>query len=260
MGRNITDLSTLIGIVVAFGLVSLAVYLGGNVKAFLDIPSVLIVIGGTFMLTTACFTIPEILHAQVLVFKTIFYSAEDPSRAAYNSLEIAEVARKKGILGLQNFDEVFSRNAFLRKGISYIIDGIAPEEAEIMMQQEIESMIDRHKKSTSILNKSAEIAPAMGLIGTLIGLVQMLGQLDNPSSIGPAMAVALLTTFYGAMLSYALFSPLASKLDRNSHDEALVLEIYLKAVGSVGRKENPRRLEMLLNSMLPPAKRVKYFS
>jgi chemotaxis protein MotA len=260
MNRNITDLSTLIGISVALSLVALAIYLGGNVKAFVDIPSVLIVIGGTFMLTTASFTLPEIMHSQGLVFKTIFYAAEDPSRAAYTSLEIAEVARKKGILGMQNFDTIYSKNPFLRKGITYIIDGIAPEEAEAMLWQEIASMVDRHRKSISILLKSSEIAPAMGLIGTLIGLVQMLGQLDDPSTIGPAMAVALLTTFYGAMLSYAIFSPLASKLDRNSHDEKLVLEIYLQAIASIGRKDNPRKLEMLLNSMLPPARRVKYFS
>jgi chemotaxis protein MotA len=260
MNRNTTDLSTLIGILVALGLISLAIYMGGNVKAFLDVPSILIVIGGTFMLTTACFNIPEILHAQVLVLKTIFYAAEDPSRAAYNSLEVAEIARKKGILGLQNVDGVANKNAYLRKGITYIIDGIAPEEAESMLWQEIASMTDRHRKSISILNKSAEIAPAMGLIGTLVGLVQMLGQLDDPSTIGPAMAVALLTTFYGAMMSYAVFSPLAAKLDRNSNDEKLVLEIYLQAISAIGRKDNPRKLEMMLNSMLPPARRVKYFS
>ena len=99
----------------------------------------------------------------------------------------------------------------------------------------------------------------MGLIGTLIGLVQMLGQLDDPSTIGPSMAVALLTTFYGAVLSNMLFSPLAAKLERNSDEEVLLNTIYLTGVTSIGRKENPRRLEMLVNTLLPPAQRVQFF-
>ena len=104
-----------------------------------------------------------------------------------------------------------------------------------------------------------EFSPAMGLIGTLIGLVQMLGNLGDPSTIGPAMAVALLTTFYGAVLANMVFLPLASKLERNSKEEALVSNIYLMGAASIGRQENPRRLEMLINSLLPPSQRVRYF-
>jgi len=110
-----------------------------------------------------------------------------------------------------------------------------------------------------VLRKAAEFAPAMGLIGTLIGLVQMLGNLDDPSTIGPAMAVALLTTFYGAVLANMVFSPMASKLERNSAEESMVNTIYMMGAASIGRQENPRRLEMLLNSILPPGKRVQYF-
>ena len=99
----------------------------------------------------------------------------------------------------------------------------------------------------------------MGLIGTLIGLVQMLGSLDDPSTIGPAMAVALLTTFYGVLLATLVFSPLASKLERNAAEEALLNNVYVTATSSIGRQENPRRLEMLLNTILPPAKRIQVF-
>jgi chemotaxis protein MotA len=119
--------------------------------------------------------------------------------------------------------------------------------------------VQRHHKSASVLKKAAEFAPAMGLIGTLIGLVQMLGNLDDPASIGPSMAVALLTTFYGAVLANMVFSPMASKLERNSGEEAIVNSIYVMGASSIGRQENPRRLEMLLNSVLPPAKRIQYF-
>jgi chemotaxis protein MotA len=120
-------------------------------------------------------------------------------------------------------------------------------------------MIQRHAKSTSVLRKMAEFAPAMGLIGTLIGLVQMLSSLSDPSTIGPAMAIALLTTFYGALLANFVFLPLAAKLERNSQEEVLVNNVYLMGAASIGRQENPRRLEMLLNSVLPPSKRVRYF-
>lgn len=258
--RYIVDPSTALGLFIAFCLVGVAIYLGGNIKGFYDLPSVLIVIGGTFMLTTACFNFSEIFNANFVVFRTIFYSAEDPSQSAINCLEVAEISRKKGILGMQNYEELMQRNPFFRKGLNFIIDGIPPEDAEVMMEQEIEAMLERHKKSASILHKSAEIAPAMGLTGTLIGLVQMLGNLSDPSSIGPAMAVAILTTFYGAVLSYMVFSPLAAKLERNSQQEATIMELYQTAVSSIGRKENPRRLEMLLNAILPPSKRVRYFS
>jgi chemotaxis protein MotA len=109
------------------------------------------------------------------------------------------------------------------------------------------------------MKKAGDIAPAMGLIGTLIGLVQMLGNLDDPSSIGPSMAVALLTTFYGAVLANMVFMPLAAKLERNSGEEELLNSVYMVGAVSIGRQENPRRLEMLINSILPPSKRVSYF-
>ncbi len=144
-------------------------------------------------------------------------------------------------------------NPFLTKAISMVADGFPVEEVERVMRREIDEMTGRHRKSASVLRKAAEIAPAMGLIGTLIGLVQMLGNLDDPSTIGPAMAVALMTTFYGAVLANMLFAPLAAKLERNSAEEALVYNVYLLAAVSIGRKENPRRLEMLLNALLPPA-------
>jgi len=127
------------------------------------------------------------------------------------------------------------------------------------MRTELHAIADRHNKGADILRRAAEVAPAMGLIGTLVGLVQMLGNLDDPSAIGPAMAVALLTTFYGAVLGNMVFAPLASKLERKSDEEALLNEIYLLGITSIARQESPRRLEVLLNTILPPANRISYF-
>jgi len=259
--KTITDISTIFGIFVAFGFVAFAIYMGqSDPSSFLDIKSIFIVIGGTFFLTVACFSVKEVIKSLGLIFKTIFYTAENPKNAAIAGIELAEIARRKGLLGLQKHEDVMNRNPFLRKGLGLVVDGIPFEDAERILINEINSILERHRTGVAILKKAAEISPAMGLIGTLIGLVQMLANLSDPSSIGPAMAVALLTTFYGAVLAYMVFIPIATKLERNTTRESLILKIYLNTVVSVGRKENPRRLEMLINALLPPAKRVKYFS
>lgn len=260
MNTTVTDLSTILGIFLAILMVGVAVALGGNLAGFVDLPSVLIVVLGTFMLTSACYSFEEVTHSLALVAKTMVYSSENPASSAVQSLKVAELARKKGILGLQDEMNMTSHNGFFQRAIEMVIDGSTDEEVSRLLAQEIHAMNDRHSRSTSVLRKAAEISPAMGLIGTLIGLVQMLGQLDDPSKIGPAMAVALLTTLYGAMLSYMVLSPLATKLERNSRQETLIMRIYLKTSESIARKENPRRLELSLNSLLPPANRVKYFS
>lgn len=255
-----TDTSTIIGILFAFTLIAIAISMGGNVYAFVDVKSLIIVVGGTIFLTIACFNVSDFFRSLGTIFKTIFYSTEEPQKAAMLAIEIAEKARKEGILAMQKYEEIVEGNAFFERGVTFLIDGLPYEQIERMMNEEIDSMLIRHQKSINILRRASEISPAMGLIGTLIGLIQMLGSLDNPSTIGPAMAVALLTTLYGAMLAYMVFMPLASKLERISKDEAQIMEIYLLSISSIGRKENPRRLEMLINSVLSPANRVKYFS
>lgn len=261
--NRITDISTLLGIGITFILLFAAITIGGSesgVLGFIDTRSILIVVGGTYFLTMACFTIQEVWNAKLLVLRTVFYSTEDPKSAAMSAMSIAEDARKKGILGFQDSADNFKKNDFFQKGLNLIIDGIPYKEVEIIMENEIGATLRRHSTSSSILRKASDISPAMGLIGTLIGLVQMLGNLEDPSSIGPSMAIALLTTLYGAILSFMVFIPLASKLERNSSTESIILQIYLITIVSIGRKENPRRLEMMLNAILPPEKRINYFT
>lgn len=253
------DLATIIGLIAGFGLITSAIILGGDALAFINPPSILIVIGGTIAVTSMCFTLKEMAGSLGVIGKTFFYSSLDTSDAAMQVLEISEMARKKGVLSLQNMLESIKEQPFLYKGMLMIVDGTPGEEVEAILRLDRNATIERHKKGASILRKAAEFAPAMGLIGTLIGLVQMLGNLEDPSTIGPAMAVALLTTFYGAVLANMVFSPMAAKLERNSVVEATVSNIYLMGASSIGRQESPRRLEMLLNSILPPSKRVQYF-
>jgi len=257
--RSSMDLATVVGLSCGFAMIGAAIVLGGSPESFVNPPSILIVIGGTFAITTACYSVREMGRTIRVVGKTFFYSSRDPSEAATQVLQIAELARKKGVLALQNMIGSMQNEPFLHKGMSMVVDGTPGEEVESIMRRDLQATIQRHSRSTMVLRKMGEFAPAMGLIGTLIGLVQMLGNLDDPSTIGPSMAVALLTTFYGAVLANMVFLPLASKLERNSQEEALVSNLYLMGASSIGNQENPRRLEMLLNSVLPPAQRVQYF-
>jgi chemotaxis protein MotA len=253
------DAATVLGVIVAFALVTAAIILGGSPDSFINPPSILIVIGGTIGVTTACFSLGEMMRSSQLIVKTVLYKNQDASTVAVQTIRIAEIARKQGVLQLQGVLDSIKKEEFFHKGLAMIVDGTPADEVENMMIGELEAMAGRHGNGANILRKAAEFAPAMGLIGTLIGLVQMLGNLDDPSTIGPSMAVALLTTFYGAVLSNMLLMPLAAKLERNSDEELLVKQLYILATASIGRQENPRRLEMMLNSILPPNRRVQYF-
>ncbi len=253
------DFATLIGLLAGFGLIGTAIVLGGTPLAFVDLPAILIVFGGTFAMTIVSFSLDDVMRATSAVFKSLFQTAFDPGVAATQILELAEVARHKGALALESMQSQTATLPFLDEGISLVVDGSNGEEIERILNHKLHSMANRHAKSVDVVRKAAEVSPAMGLIGTLIGLVQMLGNLEDPSTIGPSMAVALLTTFYGAMLSNMVFSPLAARLERQSGDEVLLNTIYATGLASITRQENPRRLEMLLNTLLPPAERVAFF-
>ncbi|MFN3076615.1 MAG: motility protein A [Alphaproteobacteria bacterium] len=254
------DSATVIGL--GGGLVFLvaAILLGGSLRAFFDPAAVLIVVGGTAAVTTASFSLDEVARSTRVVSRAVVRSGPNLSEVAAHVMQIADFARRNGLLGLQGAPlDILRGEPFLHQGLSMIVDGSPDDEVEVILQREIQATSQRHAKAVGVLRRAAEVSPAMGLIGTLIGLVQMLSNLENPSTIGPSMAVALMTTFYGAVLANMILIPLASKLERNSQEESVVSQLYLLGVVSIGRQENPRRLEMLLNSVLPPQHRVKYF-
>jgi chemotaxis protein MotA len=241
-------------------LVVAAIYLGGSPGAFVNAPSIFIVIGGTAGVTTACYSLRDIGVAARIVILTILHKSRNPSAAATHVLQLAQFARYRGIIALQPHIDSVETERVLHRGLTMVMDGTPGDEIEKIMQRELQATGQRHQRSASVLRKAAEISPAMGLIGTLVGLIQMLGNLEDPGTIGPSMAVALLTTFYGAILANMVFMPLASKLERNSSEETLINQLYVMATASIGRQENPRRLEMLLNTVLPPGHRVEYFT
>jgi chemotaxis protein MotA len=252
------DIATLLGLVGGFALVVGAIFLGGSLGAFIDIPSVLIVVMGTFMVTMISYSLPEMIKAQGLYMKTLFFKAPDLVDEVKFILSLAQKSRANGLLSIQAEVDNIS-NEYFRKALTLAVDGSNPEFIENMMKSDTSLTSERHAQGIDILRRSAEVAPAMGLIGTLIGLVQMLGNLSDPSSIGPSMAVALLTTMYGAVLANMVFSPLAAKLERNSRVEIAARKIYLNSVLSMVKQENPRQLEVILNTLLPPKDRVSVF-
>lgn len=257
--RSGVDAATVVGLASGIGLISVAIYLGGSPGSFINLPSVLIVLGGTLAVTTMCFSFEDMLHALKVVSRALTYTRREPEDAAIQVLQISELARRRGVLSLQPFVDELRREPFLQMGLGMVVDGTPGDEVEAIMRRDLQATVQRHHRSASVLRRMAEFSPAMGLIGTLIGLVQMLGQLQDPATIGPSMAVALLTTFYGAVLANMVFMPFAAKLEKNSNEEALINTIYMMGATSVGRQENPRRLEMMINSILPPVDRVRYF-
>lgn len=258
--RIFFDGATVFGFIAAALLIVSAILIGDTPGAFINIPSLLIVVGGTFAITATCFNLTDIGRTFAVLGSTVFYRGRDASQAATTMLDLAEFCRKKGVLPLQGeLVDRFMREPFLHKALNMVVDGMTEKEIAGILAQDQTATASRAHRAVSVLRRAADISPAMGLIGTLVGLVQMLTNLDNPSVIGPAMAVALLTTFYGVVLAHMVFNPLASKIERNIVDDQLIYHIYSVGALAIARKDNPRRLEMLLNSALPPESKVRYF-
>jgi chemotaxis protein MotA len=184
--------------------------------------------------------------------KAFFNKAEDPRKLIQEGIELAHIARKEGVLGLEGRD---IDNEFLKRGIQLCVDGHEPEFVRSMLGKDINMTIDRHERGQAIFKSIGDVAPAMGMIGTLIGLVQMLSAMDDPKKIGPAMAVALLTTLYGAIIANAFALPIADKLSHRSQEERLNKALILETIGSIQEGLNPRVMEELLKTYLPAGKR-----
>lgn len=259
--RILFDAATVFGFLAAVTLVTAAILLGDTPSAFINVPSLLIVVGGTFAITATGFNLADVGRTFGVLGSTVFYRVRDPAQAAVAMLDVAEFCRHKGVLPLQGeLVDRFSREPFLHKALKMVIEGLPEQDISGILAQDQSATAARAQRAVSVLRRAADVSPAMGLIGTLVGLVQMLTNLDNPGIIGPAMAVALLTTFYGVVLAHMVFNPLASKVERNIVDDQLIYHIYTVGALSIARKDNPRRLEMLLNSALPPESKVRYFS
>lgn len=245
------DLATILGLVIAFGLVSAAILFGGSPLIFINIPSALIVLGGTIGATLVNYPMSHVVGVIGIIKNTFMTNVDNPSKIIEQFMDYANKARREGILSLEpmikNIDD-----QYLKKGLQLTVDGLEPQTIQEIMETEISYLEDRHETGAEILAIMGSFAPAMGMIGTVIGLVQMLQSLDDPSAIGPAMAVALITTFYGALLANLVFNPMSGKLKTRSKEEILAKEMMLEGILCISKGENPRIIEEKLNSYLPP--------
>lgn len=248
------DLGTLLGVVAGVALYVWAIGQGGSLLNFVDLPSVAITLGGTVAATLINYPLGRLVGV-LRVAKNAFVSRPiDPNQTIATLTEFAEKARREGLLALEeSVDQL--EDEFLRKGLQLVVDGTDPELVRNILETELAFLEERHRAGAAIFDTMGTLAPAFGLIGTLIGLVNMLRHIDDPKAIGPGLAVALLTTFYGAMLANFLFIPIAGKLRVKSAEEILNREVMIEGILSIQAGDNPRIVEQKLRSFLAPSER-----
>ncbi|MBN2583257.1 MAG: MotA/TolQ/ExbB proton channel family protein [Planctomycetes bacterium] len=252
------DIATLIGMIAGVLLIGWAIISGAGDKvgAFVDPPSIAIVIGGTMAVTLISFPLKAVLGVIKVTKNAFLHKAQSPQKLIEDFVSYAEVARRDGILSLENVTKDI-KDEFVIKGIQMAIDGTDPELIEQILNSELEGIAERHTTGKSIFDCGGKYAPAFGMIGTLIGLIIMLQNMEDPSSIGAGMAVALLTTLYGAVVANLICLPLADKLGRRSSEELLLKEIVIRGVMSIQSGDNPRVVEQKLKTYLPPSLRAE---
>ncbi len=248
------DIATLIGLVGGLALVIVSIMMGSPLSAFINIPSIIIVVGGTIMATLIMQKLNVVLGAISVAMNAFFDKTEPPEKLIKQIVDLAAKARKGGLLALEN-EKI--NNPYLARGIRMAVDGIEPQEIIQTMTIEMNSLIRRHTTGHKIFRFMGATAPAMGMIGTLIGLVQMLRSMNDPSTIGPAMAVALLTTLYGAVMAFLIFNPIAEKLENRTALEKVNLEVIVNGIDGITKGINQTILEDKLIAFVEPKKRKK---
>jgi chemotaxis protein MotA len=245
------DFLTIIGFVGAFGLIIMAM---GDPTPFIDIPSVQIVIGGTFAAVLARSSVPELIGTMSAVMKTVKYKIDKPEDLIEELVNLGTIARKDGMIALEGQD---INNPFMAKGIRMLVDGMEGSTIKSSLEREMGMIKKRNAESINVIGSVQEIAPAMGMVGTLVGLVIMLGNMSDPKSIGPAMAIALLTTMYGAIIANVICVPLSQKLVKHDAADGLNYELIIEGVMFIQSGGNPRMLTDLLLSFVNPKARGK---
>jgi len=248
------DIATILGVISAFGLMCIAISMGGGIQLFINIPALMIVLGGTLGATMINYPVKDVLGVFKVVKKALFAKKISVTELIKRFVDFARKSRKEGILTLEGDIKDVS-DEFLRKGVQLAIDGLEPQEIGEILETEIDFVRSRHQLGAEIFTTMGTYSPALGMIGTLIGLVQMLQTMDDASKIGPAMAVALLTTFYGSIMANIVCLPIAGKLRTRSKEEVLTKEMAIQGIASLSNGDNPRILEQKLQAFIPPNQR-----
>lgn len=246
------DIATVIGVVLSFALILGSIVIGGgSFVAFFDVPSVMVVFGGAVAAAMISFPLKNFLSVFGVTMKVFFNKPPAIPQLIEELVSLAETARRDGLLALEGrLGEI--ENPFVVLGIQMAVDGTRPEVMEDILRTELDAVATRHRDGKALLDCMGRFAPAFGMIGTLMGLVIMLGDMSDPSKIGAGMAVALLTTMYGAIAANVVFLPFAEKLGFNNKQELLTMEIIVRGIMAIQSGENPRIIEQKLNTFIPP--------
>ncbi len=248
------DIATIIGLLAGMGLLGAAMSLGaGGISSFVDVPSILVVIGGTSAATLVMFPLQLVLVSFKTIIKAFVNKTASPSEAIATLTSMTVIVRKEGMLALEKKKV---DDPFLSKGVRMLVDGLDQTTIRAVMSTEVRAIQERHADGVQVFEQIGTLAPAFGMIGTLIGLVQMLQSLSDPAAIGPSMAIALTTTLYGALIANLMFLPFAKKLSIRSKEETSVKELIIEGIISISKKENPNLMKAKLNAYLSPRNRV----
>ncbi len=251
------DLATLIGLVLSFSLITMGILMGSSLSLFIDYPSMLIVFGGTIGATLTHYPLGAVLQLGKVIKKCLTGETPSTEMVVKQFMDLANRARREGILSLESVIGTI-KSPYMRKGMRLAVDGLEPAGIQNILETEISNTESRHNVGMELMSAMAAYAPALGMIGTVIGLVQMLRTMEDPSRIGPAMAVALITTFYGAILANLVFLPMVGKLRHRSREEVMIMEMQMEGILAISRGENPRLIAEKLSSYQSPSRRAQH--
>lgn len=251
------DIATLVGIVIGIACTIISIKIGGELGSFYNAPSIFIVLGGGIASVLISYRLSEIAKIMKVVAKAFSGKQSSPQDTIRLLVELSQKARREGLLALEAEQERIE-DEYIKQSLQLIVDGVEPDTIRESMDLELENLEARHAKGQGLFKTMGALFPAWGMIGTLIGLINLLGQLEDPQKIGPAMAVALITTFYGSVLANFICNPIATKLGIKSKEEIKQKEMVIEGILSIQAGENPRIMEHKLMTFLSPEQKQKY--
>jgi chemotaxis protein MotA len=248
------DITTVIGILSGAGVLFMAIFQGGGVGTFINIPALMITAGGTVAATLINYPLGDVVRVVKVTKNAFLNKMPTPQNTIRTLVTFAEKARREGLLALEK-DLAQVDDPFLKGGLELAIDGLDPDLVTSMLRMELTFLTERHRRGQGMFKAMGKFSPAFGMLGTLIGLIQMLRSIEDPSAIGPGMAVALITTFYGTLIANLICNPLAGKLENISENEVMIKELVIEGIRSIQSGDSPRVVDRKLKSFLAPKMR-----
>jgi len=251
------DIATIGGLIFGIVCIAVSILLDGSLRSFYNVPSIFITLGGGIASTMISYRLFELAKIPKLIGKAFFSKQSSPEETIKLLVDLSQKARREGLLALESEQERLE-DKYISQSLQLIVDGVEPDTVRESMELELANLEARHARCQGLFRTMAGLFPAWGMIGTLIGLINLLGRMDDPSQVGPAMAVALITTFYGSIMANFICTPIATKLEIKSKEEVWQKEMIIEGILSIQAGENPRIMEHKLKTFLSPEQKRKY--